>query len=166
MVTRLDRDQALDGRPLRLSGREKSSSVTTRRRLRSSPVGRDQRTHDVRNPVRHDPAIQHSRANLCQDFVPVEPAVSTDNYLRASACGCRLMGEAGPALPIVSSIAVDGYGHVHAEKVQGREEGAQRCGLACRASSGLPRGLGACRPRGAYRRCRQGQGHGACRHAG
>jgi predicted RNase H-like HicB family nuclease len=30
------------------------------------------------------------------------------------------MGEAGPAFPIVSSIAVDGHGHVHAEEVQGR----------------------------------------------
>jgi predicted RNA binding protein YcfA (HicA-like mRNA interferase family) len=39
------------------------------------------------------------------------------------------MGEAGPAFPIVSSIAVDGYGHVHAEEVRGREEGAHRCGL-------------------------------------
>jgi len=33
-------------------------------------------------------------------------------------------------VPIVSSIAVDGYGHVHGEDVQGREEGAHRCGLA------------------------------------
>ncbi len=40
------------------------------------------------------------------------------------------MGESGPALPIVSSIAVDGYGHVHAEEeVQEREKGAHRCGL-------------------------------------
>lgn len=51
--------------------------MTTRSRLRSSPAGRAQRTHGVRKPIRHDPAIQHSRADLRLDFAPVEPAVST-----------------------------------------------------------------------------------------
>ncbi len=91
------------------------------------------------------------------------PTVSTDNCLKA-AHGQPLMSD--PRVPIMRFIAVDGYGRAHAEEVQGCEEGAHRCGLACRASSGLPRGLGPLRPRGAYRRCRQGQGHGACRHAG
>jgi len=77
-----------DGRSLRLSGREKLSAVTMRRRLRSSPPGRVQRTHSVRNPIRHDPAIAHSRADLRQDSAPVEPTVSTfSDVAQAPAAG-------------------------------------------------------------------------------
>jgi predicted RNA binding protein YcfA (HicA-like mRNA interferase family) len=32
--------------------------------------------------------------------------------------GMRLVDEAGAALPIVNSVAVDGYGHVHVEEVR------------------------------------------------